>query len=184
MASIKLMTMKNLSKSFLVFALTIWGANTVHAQQSLKNDEAKKEAEVKKIVSSGRYTFEATKEVTKAGSRSIRTGADLDISKDTLIAYLPGLGKGPATPVSARAPGITCNRFKYETEAGKNGHTEVIIKPEQKNAGDKDVKELKLNISSLGYTTLTVIRTDQKPVSYYGYIKQESADFPRAGANR
>ncbi|HZX57940.1 MAG TPA: DUF4251 domain-containing protein, partial [Mucilaginibacter sp.] len=123
---------------------------------------------------------EATKEVSKTGNKSLKSGADLDISKDTLIAYLPGLGKAPATPVSARASGITCNRFKYDMEAGKSGHTVVIIKPEQKNAGDKDVKELKLNISSLGYTTLTVIRTDQKPVSYYGYIKQESADFPRA----
>jgi len=171
--------MKNLSKSIFVFALTIWGANAVHAQGSLKKDEAKKEAEVQKIVSSGRYTFEATKEVSKTGARSLRSGADLDISKDTLIAYLPGLGKAPAAVTSARASGITCNRFKYETEAGKNGHTEVIIKPEQKNAVDKDVKELKLNISSLGYTTLTVVRTDQKPVSYYGYIKQEEADFPR-----
>lgn len=172
--------MKNLSKSIFVFALTLWGANAIHAQGSLKKDEAKKETEVQKIVSSGRYTFEATKEVSKSGSMPLKSGADLDISKDTLIAYLPGLGKALAIATGARASGITCNRFKYETEAGKNGHTEIIIKPEQKNAVDKDVKELKLNISSLGYTTLTVIRTDQKPVSYYGYIKQESADFPGA----
>ena len=173
--------MKSLSKSLLVFGLALWGANAVHAQSSLKKDEAKKEAEVQKIVSNGRYTFEATKEVSKTGSKPLRSRADVDISKDTLIAYLPGLGMASS---SARAPGITCNRFKYDMEAGKNGHAKVIIKPEQKNAGDKDVKELKLNISPLGYTTLTVTRADQKPVSYYGYIRQETADFPRTGAIR
>ena len=186
MASIKLITMTSLSKSFLVFALAIWGANAVHAQESLKNDkakeEAKKEAEVQKIVFSGRYTFEATKQVSKTGSKSLGSRAGLDISKDTLIAYLPGFGKAPAAQISSRAPGITCNRFKYEMVEGKHGRTKVIIKPELKDAAGKDVKELKLNISSLGYTTLTVIRTDQKPVSYYGYLKQESTDIPGAQA--
>jgi hypothetical protein len=176
--------MKSLCKSFLVFALALWGANAVHAQASLKKDEAKKEAEVKKIVSSGRYTFEATKEVSKNGSMPLKQRSDLDITKDTLIAFLPGLGKSSAASASASASGITCNRFKYDLEHGKHGRTEVIIKPEQKSAADKDVKELKLNISPSGYGTLTVIRTDKKPVSYYGYIRQEIADFPQASSRR
>ncbi len=175
--------MKSLSK-FLVFILVMCGVNTVRAQESLQKDEAKKEAEVQKIVSSGRYTFEATKEISKTGNRPLKRGDNLDISKDTLIARLPDLGKAPSAPVSARASGITCNRFTYNMEQGQHGRTEVIIKPEQKSTADKDVKELKLNISSLGYGTLTVIRTDKSPVTYYGYIKQEGVDFPNTSLMR
>ncbi|MDB5091246.1 MAG: hypothetical protein JWR09_5240, partial [Mucilaginibacter sp.] len=79
--------MKNLSKLFVVFALVFLGVNTARAQRSLKDDEANKAAEVKDLISSGRYTFEATKVISQKGnSSSLASGYDLDVSKDTLIA--------------------------------------------------------------------------------------------------
>ena len=66
--------MKSLSK-LLVFALAILGANTVCAQASLKGDEAKKKTEVKELIDGNRYTFEATKMVTKNGnSEALKPG--------------------------------------------------------------------------------------------------------------
>src|SRR5258708_3910500 len=136
--------MKNLSK-FFVFILILWGSNTARAQQSLKNDEAKKVAEVKRLINSGRYTFEATKEIVQKGDKkSLGTGYDLDVSKDTLIVYLPYLGTEPSTPVRARAAGITCTHFYYNV-VHKNGRWDVTIRPKEKPGELKDVKEFKLD---------------------------------------
>jgi len=166
--------MKNWSKLFVVFALVVFGVNQARAQRSLKDDEANKAAEVKDLVNGGRYTFEATKLVSGKGeSKPLKATYNLDISKDTLIANLP----------SARSGSIrfTCTHFAYGTEPGKNGHHEIVIQPKEKTA-DMQAEKLKLDISSLGYTTLTVIRPKQSPLSYYGYIKEPGAEFPPVSA--
>jgi hypothetical protein len=173
--------MKNLSK-FLVFTLIICSVNTVMAQTSLKDDEADKAAEVKTLVTSGRYTFEASKEVARKGdNRSVRPGDDLDISKDTLIAYLPSVGKKPMTPVMARAAGITCTHFSYNMTPETNGSYNVSIRPEEKYAKEiRDIKKINMHISKEGYATVTVDRTNHSPMVYYGYIKEHGAAFPSA----
>ena len=174
--------MKRLSK-FLVFALAILGANTVWAQASLKGDEAKKAAEVKKLVNSKRYTFEATKIISKKGdSRVLQSGNDLDISKDTLIAYLPTVGKPEGVSVKAINAGITCTRFNYSKEQNKNGGWDITIIPKEKYAKDeKDIKKINMAISKTGYATLTVSFTDRAPVAFYGYITEHNAIFPSSG---
>src|ERR1700744_1362596 len=117
--------MKSLSK-FLVFAFVVWGANTVCAQGSLKADEAQKAAEVKDLVNSGRDKFSAEKaSIQKGESTQTGYGTDIDISKDTLIVYLPDAGKAPETPVSARATGITCIHFSYYMMPESNGSYNV-----------------------------------------------------------
>lgn len=174
--------MKSLSK-LLVFALAVLGANTVCAQASLKGDEAKKKTEVKELINSNRYTFEATKMVTKKGeSQAIKSGTDLDVSKDTLIAYLPGVGKGKNTPVKAMNAGVTCTHFSYTKEESKNGGWNVTIVPKEKYAqNEKDIKKINMAISKSGYATVTVNFTDRKPISYYGYITEHNAKFPASG---
>jgi hypothetical protein len=177
--------MKSLSKLFFVFILILWGSNATRAQGSIKADKADKAIEVKHLVNSGRYTFEATKVILPKGSlKPINSWRDLDIAKDTVIAYLPDLGTAHTATSGARAAGITCTRFSYNRAQGKNGHWEVTILPKEKPGDMKDVKKIKLDISSLGYTTLTVVNTKGSSVSYYGYIKEHSAEFPRVSAQR
>jgi hypothetical protein len=174
--------MKSLSK-FLVFAAAILGANTVCAQKpSLKGDEAKKRTEVKELVNSKRYTFEATKMVSKKGnSEVLKSGNDFDVSKDTLIAYLPTVGKPEGAPVRAINSGITCTRFSYTKEYSKNGGWNVTIIPNEKYAkNQKDIKKINMAISRNGYATLTVSFTDRDPVAFYGYITEHNAIFPPA----
>jgi len=175
--------MKSLSK-FLAFALVIFGVNTVSAQGSLRDDEAKKAAEVKELVNSGRYTFKATKQISqKGGSRALNQGGDLDVAKDTVIMYLPDVGKSPMTPVKARDAGITCTHFAYNMEAGKNGGWVIHIKPEEKCARDlSDIKKINMDISKEGYATLTVAFTNKSPIAFYGYIEQHTAAFPPVNA--
>lgn len=174
--------MKSLSK-LLVFALAVLGANTIYAQASLKGDEAKKKTEVKELINSNRYTFEATKMVSKKGeSQAIKPGTDLDISKDTLIAYLPGVGKKEGAPVKAINAGVTCTHFSYTKEESKDGGWNVTIIPEEKYAqNEKDIKKINMAISKNGYATVTVNFTDRDPISYYGYITEHNAMFPASG---
>ena len=174
--------MKTLSK-FLVFSLFLWGTNNTLAQTSLKQDEAGKVKEVKHLVKSGRYTFEASKMIMKKGSNeTVRHGDDLDISKDTLIVYLPDLGKSPLTPVRARAAGVTCTHFDYHMMPAHNGSYNVTIRPEQKNV--KDISRINMHISKEGYATVTVTTAGHNHLKYYGYIKQHSALFPPVTAMR
>ncbi|HTD41722.1 MAG TPA: DUF4251 domain-containing protein [Mucilaginibacter sp.] len=174
--------MKRLSK-FLVFALAILGANTVWAQASLKGDEAKKRTEVKELINSKRYTFEATKMVSKKGdSKVLQSGNDFDISKDTLIAYLPTVGKPEGAPVRAINSGITCTHFSYTKQQSKNGGWNVTIIPKEKFAkNEKDIKKINMAISKNGYATLTVNFTDRNPVAFYGYITEHNAMFRSSG---
>lgn len=176
------MTMKNLSKLFVVLILVFLGVSTARAQRSLKDDEANKAAEVKGLINGGRYTFEATKVISQKGSSALGSGYDLDVSKDTVIANLPLSGHAAAMGPGEKAIRFTCTHFDYNVSAAKNGHREVTIMPkENSSAGMKEIRKLKLDISSLGYTTLTVTRSGS-PVSYYGYIKGHSAEFPQVSA--
>ena len=174
--------MKSLSK-LLVFALAVLGANTVYAQASLKGDEAKKKTEVKELINSNRYTFEATKMVSKKGeSQAIKSGTGLDVSKDTLIAYLPGVGKEKNASVKAINAGITCTHFSYTKEQNKNGGWNVTIIPKEKYVqNEKNIKKINMAISKNGYATVTVNFTDRAPVAYYGYITEHNAMFPASG---
>src|SRR5579863_3802121 len=170
--------MKSLSK-ILAFALLVCGVNTISAQSSLKDDEAKKAAEVKTLVNSGRYTFSAEKIHMKGESQSASYGTVLDISKDTLIAYLPDLGKAPGAPVKAIASGITCIHFSYNMTLASDGGYDVSIVPEEKYVKDlRNVKDINIHISKVGYTDVKVTTTDHGMLQYHGYIMQHEAMFP------
>jgi hypothetical protein len=172
--------MKSLSK-FLAFTLLVCGVNTVRAQNSLKDDEAKKAAEVKTLVNSGRYTFSAEKVHTKGETQSAGYGTVLDISKDTLIAYLPDLGKDPGSPVSAKAPGITCIHFAYKMTQASDSSYDVSIVPEEKYVKDlRNIKDIDIHISKIGYADVKVSTTNHGELKYHGYIMQHEAMFPGA----
>lgn len=169
--------MKNLSKLFVVFALIFVGVNTTKGQSSLKDDEANKAAEVKDLINSGKYTFKATKIIQKGNYSALSSGYALDVSKDTLIANLPDAG-GTSNKPDEEGIQFTSTHFNCHMATGKNGHEEITIQPTANSSGDmKDVRKLKLDISSLGRTTL-IVSTSHGPVSYYGYIKQPGAEFP------
>jgi hypothetical protein len=150
--------MKSLSKLLLAFGLLIGGLNAVKAQSSLKDDKADKATEVKSLVNSKDFVFEATK---KGAMPLSYHKYDVAVSKDTLIAYLPG----HAAPLK-----FNCTNFAYNVMDGKGGSMDVVIKPDAKMA---DVKQIKMDISPQGHAMLRVVRTNGGPLTFDGYIKQE-----------
>jgi hypothetical protein len=167
--------MKSLSKLFLAFGLLLFGSNAIRAQSSL--DEARKSNEVKKLVDGGRYTFAAERLVADRGrSDRMRTQGDLDISKDTLIAYLPDDGKSLSSPVRAINPGLTCTKFTYNMTPDNNGGYIVQIKPDGKYA--HKIGDINLTINKEGYSTVTIKRGEKKSLVVSGYIKEHGPVFP------
>jgi hypothetical protein len=167
--------MKNLSKFLLGFGLLLYGSNSILAQSSL--DEARKANEVKRLVNAGHYTFEAEKLVADKGKHEgLRTQGDLDISKDTLIAYLPDDGKSPSSPVRAMSTGFTCTKFTYNMTPGSNGGYVVKIQPDGKYA--KEIGDVDMIITKEGYVKVTIKRGENKPLVVTGYIKEHAPDFP------
>lgn len=167
--------MKTLGKLLAVFALVCIGAGQAEAQGSVRHDKANKATEVSNLISSGQYTFVATKLVSgKNESEPLKASYDLDISKDTLVAHLPGYQRVIHSAIGDNA--LTCNYFSYRATPGKKGSQIIIIRPEAGKAGDmNDIQELRLDISALGYATLTV--KGSKPISCYGYIREHIAEF-------
>jgi hypothetical protein len=151
--------MKNLGKLCIVFALVCWGVNTAKAQSSLKDDRAKKAAEVKGLVNNKDFVFEATH--TKGEKALGYHKYDVAISKDTLIAYLPKSAGGVMK--------FDCKNFAYNTMRDNKGDWDITIKPNTKMS---DVKELKLDVTPQGHASLQVV-THRGPLAFDGYIKQE-----------
>ena len=167
--------MKSLSKFLLAFGLLICGSNAVLAQSSL--DEARKANEVKRMVNAGHYTFEAEKLVADKGKHEgFRTQGDLDISKDTLIAYLPDDGKSPSSPVKPMNTGFTCTKFTYNMAPDNNGGYVVKITPDGKYA--KEIGDVDMIITKEGYAKVTIKRGEKKSLVVTGYIKEHAPDFP------
>jgi hypothetical protein len=173
--------MKSIGKLLTVLALALIGAKHVGAQVT-EGDKATKMAEVKSLVNSGSYTFVASKRTdAKNGSEDLLAGYVLDISKDTLVAHLPGYKR--ANPqMQAADSSLTCTKFTYQAVPERNGGWLVTIHPSGANAGDFGiVRELKLDISDVGHATLSI--SGRKPISCYGYIKQHGAEFPPASVS-
>jgi hypothetical protein len=170
--------MKSLSK-FLALALLVLGANSVSAQTSLQDDEARKAAEVKKLVNSKWYMFSDERVRLRHENESVGYGAVMDISKDTLIAYLPDLGKAPGRAVSAKAPGITCIHFSYNMTPASDGGYDVSIVPDENYLKDvRNIKNISMHITAGGYAVVKVTTADHGPLQYHGYIMPHEALFP------
>jgi hypothetical protein len=147
--------MKSLSKLFLAFILLL-GLNVAKAQTSLKDDKAQKATEVKGLINNKDYVFEAK------GDNALNHRKYVAISKDTLIADLPGYSKGG--PIK-----FATTHFAYNEWRSKKGSWDIVIKPKTNMS---DVKELKLDIMPSGHASLRVIG-GHGPLTIDGYIKQE-----------
>lgn len=173
--------MKSFSKLLAVVALLFSGLNQATAQSPSKADQATKAAEVSDLIAGGRYTFVATKLVSpKGGSRPLEAGYVLDVSKDTLIAHLPGYDRPELSATGDSS--LTLTHFGYQVTPAKNGGQVITMRPAAESAPAMGkIKLIKLTVSSLGYGTLAVTGA-KRQVTCYGYIKPHSAEFPPVNA--
>jgi len=153
--------MKTLSKLLLVSALGIWGLNTASAQTAPKYDRALKRIEVKDLVDSKDYVFEANNVDTKKGVMPLQYHKfNVGLSKDTLVACLP--------TKSGDNLEISSTNYTYNEWKNKAGDRIVVINPTDR----PDIKQIRMDITPTGHTSVSV-KTNHGPLALDGYIKQE-----------
>lgn len=106
------------------------------------------------------------------GSGTIQlTGAQyqLEVSKDSVEAYLPYYGRAYTASMNPDDSGIKFKSkdFKYKADKKKKGWM-ITIQPKD----TKDVQSLTLNVSENGYATLNVNSNNRQPISFNGTISE------------
>jgi hypothetical protein len=140
------------------------------AQNTKKERQAKKIAEIKAMVDAGNYVFKAEfANPMRGGNINLTSEYDLVVGPDTLIAYLPSYGRAYVAPIDAMDGGIhfTSTKFTYTKQPNKKGGWDVYVKP----ADAKDVEKMYLNISDDGYASLQITSVNRDPISFQGYIE-------------
>ncbi|MDF2432016.1 MAG: hypothetical protein JWP44_1647 [Mucilaginibacter sp.] len=155
----------------------VCSVNSTHAQNSRKEKQAAKAAEVKNMIDNSSYVFKANYALPQRGGQKVLTSDyDLRVVKDTVIAFLPYYGRAYVAPndLYPTDGGIKfkTTNFAYSSKQKKNGSWEIAIRPKDKNITDwRDVQQLILDISTNGYASLQVVSTNRDPISFEGYIE-------------
>jgi hypothetical protein len=155
--------------SFLI-VLSVFVLNSSFAQSAKrKAKEAKTAAEVKSMIDQKSYVFIAQfVQPMRGGSRYVTPDYDFKVGKDSLEAYLPYFGRAFVAPINPDDAGMkfTATKFDYKVVTNKNGW-DISIKP----TDAKDVRIVRISISTNGYATLQITSNNRDPISYQGYIE-------------
>ncbi len=189
--------MKLLKHFLLTTCLIIAVSAYTFAQDTTKRvtrteRKAMKEADVKKLLDSRRFVFQAQFANPLGGGVTTLNGRlfnlspdgtghiylnyyyDLKIRPDSVIAYLPYYGRaqfdaGYTANPTENGVMFKSTKFGYTSKVNKKGVTTVIITPEDA----KYNRRLTLTVSPEGYANLAVIITNRTSISYDGYISEK-----------
>ncbi len=162
-------------KTLLILSLIIipgWNVLSAQTQQTQKEKQAAKDADIKKKVQDKRYTFVAQSASPMRGNiRQLSLGYDLKVAGDSVIVYLPYFGRAYAAPDNIAGGGIKFTSVKsdYQTKDRSKGGWDITIRPQ--DAGD--VRQLNLTIFQNGSASLQVTSNNRQPISFNGYIMQK-----------
>jgi Domain of unknown function (DUF4251) len=149
-------------KQFLLLLIIAFSFSLLKAQD--------KTGVIKKIVQAQEYVFTPqTAHPIAMRTINLSSGFDLQISKDSIIAYLPYYGRANSAPLSPNETGgitFTSTKFQYAITLAKNGGWDVLIKPEDVT----EIRMINLSISEEGYTTVYVTSNSRQAISFNGRI--------------
>ncbi len=189
--------MKLLKHLLLTACLVAAGTACTYAQDTTKRvtraeRKAMKEKDVKKLLASRRFVFQAQYANPLGGGMTTLNGRlinlspngtghiylnyyyDLKIRPDSVIAYLPYYGQGQFNSGYTSDPNdngvmFKSTKFGYTSKTNKKGMTTIIITPQDA----KYNRRLTLTVSPEGYANLGVIITNRSAISYDGYISEK-----------
>jgi hypothetical protein len=129
---------------------------------------------IKNAVDSQQYIFVARyANPMQGGQRYLTTEYTVQVSKNSVVSFLPYFGVAYQAPINPAEGGIqfTSTAFDYTVKAGKRKTWQVSIKP----ADAPEVQQLTLTIFNSGEASLQVISTNKQAISYNGYIMSVKA---------
>jgi len=154
---------------FLIFA-----ADVASAQKTKNQKKAEKIASVKKMVDQKNYVFMAQR-ANPLGWTTINLNYNysLTVTQDSVDSYLPYYGRAYVAPINPTDPKQTgiqfiSKDFDYQNSFSKNKGWNITILPRN----NRETRSLILNVSELGYATLSVISTNRQQISFDGYISE------------
>jgi len=127
-------------------------------------------ADVKELVNSKSYSFEAQTATPSAGRlKQLTPGYALKLTGDSLIAHLPYFGKAYTASLNPSDVGINVvtTDFDYQVSEGKKNRYEVSLRSKDKTYN----ADFNLTVYDNGTAYLQVISPDRQPISYNGYIQ-------------
>ena len=165
------MPLKNIiSKLVFLLALIPITPQGVNAQKVKKN---KKPAIVftKEMIEKKGFVFIPTIMMPMRGSsRSITSDYQLSVTKDSLISYLPYIGRATTAPILPGENGydFTSTSFDYMVKDNKKSGWDITIKPKDK----MNVQQFALHVFDNGSASLNISSMNRDPISYSGYITE------------
>lgn len=139
--------------------------------QTKQEQPTSKEASTARLVDAKNYTFVAQTALPMRG-RTINLTSEytLEVSQDTITAFLPYYGRAYSAPLDPSKGGIkfTSTQFTYDRKAGKRGGWNISITP----SDVRSTQKLSLSITDDGYASLQVISNNRQPISFNGHIRK------------
>ncbi|HRH58930.1 MAG TPA: DUF4251 domain-containing protein [Chitinophagaceae bacterium] len=150
----------------LIFSVTMLACSTAKQAADSSSQEA-----ITTAINNDDWVFTAQNISPQYGSTRIVNGLyQFAFSKDTIVSYLPYLGRsyGGAYLFGSRGPlDFTDTGFRYSKEQDKNGRWTVTIKPND----NREVQSMVFTLYDNGSSQLNVTLNNRTPVSYSGYIR-------------
>ena len=153
-----------MKRILLTFCFACIALLQIHAQDSAKST-------IKTVLDARRYEFEPDQMTsTKGKSRHLTPGYILQLKGDTLMVYLPYVGRAYSAPMNSSDAGFdfTTTNFSYTVKEGKKKSYIVTIKTKDKVYNT----EFTLTVYDDGTTYVRTNSNDRDAVSYNGDIKE------------
>ena len=154
----------------IVFSLVMFEAIPQDQDKKTRKERQQEHAEkVKQWIDAQDYKFIAQKAIPMTGrTMDLTYGYDLQVSKDTITAYLPYFGRAYIAPIDNTEGGIKfeSKEFSYKKETAKKDGWNIYIIQED---GQRRY-ELILRVSSNGSASLSVNDDARQSISFNGYI--------------
>jgi len=155
---------------FSAAVLSAQETETKSKKQLKAEKKAQQIAEIKAVVESKNFVFEArTANPMKGGSRTLTSAYDVTLKNDSVFCYLPYFGVAYTANIGSSDGPLTFDQpvKTYDMETDKNGYV-VEVKTTNKN----DAIEFIFHISETGSTSLSVNSTNRQSISYFGDIQK------------
>jgi hypothetical protein len=165
--------MKTLARIFFALSISLTVFGPVSAQNLKAVKKAKMAADIKNLVESKNYVFQATYMYPNGGGQRYLTSPyDVTVSRDTVESFLPyfgvvysGAGYGSSSDNGVK---FTSTKFNYTADVQKDGSYRISIKPSDTNG----TTQMLLDVYPNGNANLSVISLNRERIRYDGYIKE------------
>ena len=165
------------TKYFKILFITCFSviifSDCLTAQKNSEDKSDSKKPAIKNMVDSQHFIFVAQSVTPLRGQfRNLTSLYDVKISKDTMVSYLPYFGRAYIAPLNPSEAGLdfTSTNFSYSASPHKKNGWDVMIKPKDKT----DVQQYLFTIYDNGSANLNVTSSSRDPISFNGYIKEET----------